>query len=152
MTPAERALARARAILDDPGARTALISRISFDASWSPSAWDSTADWELGVDVEQFELRAFDADELEIEGAEEADDGALVMLLRARGTGSFDFYVEKSEVVHAPDGSPVEVWDSDWNDQYVWAQASLPATAEIEARARDGEDFTIAVNDLEPGV
>jgi hypothetical protein len=150
LTPEQRALNRARAILDDPVRRARLVSRISFDASWTPSHWDSLSDWRLGVEVEDFALRAFDADDMELESAEENADGSLTMLLTGTGNGSFDFFVEKSELLHAPDDSPVEVYDSDWNDWYDWAQATLRATAEIDVRVTANDQFEISIEGLEP--
>jgi predicted nucleic acid-binding protein len=149
-TPEQQALERARAILADPGSRAALIARISLDASWSPSEWDSMTDWNLGVSVEDVSLQAFDADELELESAEEADDGSLMMLLRATGSGSFDFFVEKSEMASAPEGSPAEIYSSDWNDWYHWGQATLAATAEVDVRVRGVNEFETSIESLEP--
>ena len=149
-TPEQQALERARAILADPASRAALIARISLDVSWSPSEWDSLADWNLGVSVEEFALQAFDADELELESAEEADDGSLMMLLHATGSGSFDFFVAKSEMAGAPDDSPVEIYSSDWNDWYHWGQATLAATAEVDVRVRGVNEYEAAIESVEP--
>jgi predicted nucleic acid-binding protein len=150
LTPERRALNRARAILDDPALSAYLVARISLDASWKPSEWDSLADWELGVDVDDFNLRAFDADRLELQSAEEDEEGTLTMLLTANGSGSFDFFVEKSEMLHAPDESPVGVYDWDWNDWYAFAGATLRASAEIDVRTRDDEEFETSIEALEP--
>jgi hypothetical protein len=120
-------------------------------ASWTPSQWDSVADWNLGIDVEDFTLQAFDADDLNLESAGIEDDGSLTMLLNASGSGSFDFFVDKSEMVHAPDDSPVEIYDSNWNDWYHWAQATLATLAEVNVRVGDGDEFHISLESVEPG-
>jgi hypothetical protein len=149
-TPEQQALEQARAILGDGALTQRLVARISLDASWTPGQWDSVADWNLGVEVEELTLVAFDATELELESAELDANGELTMLLHGAGEGSFDCFVEKSEIIHAADGSPVEVYDSDWNERYVWAQATLPARAEIDVRVRGGDDFATSIESLEP--
>lgn len=148
--PAQRALARARAILDDADQHAYLVARISLDASWTPSRWDSVSEWQLGVEVDDFTLRAFDAERVELKSAEENEDGSLTMLLTGTGGGSFEFFVEKGEMFGAADDSPVEVEDWDWNDWYVWARATLQATAEIDVRTRDDGQFETSIELLEP--
>jgi len=101
LTPEQRAIRRAQAILDDRGRLAHLIGVISF-AKWSPSRWDSVEDWNLKVDVEDFNLQALDLNELGLESEALEANGDLTMLLRGTGTASFDFFVEKGEMVHAP--------------------------------------------------
>lgn len=150
LTPEVQALNRARAILGDPGKRAHLVAQISLQSSWTPSQWDSVSDWNLGVEVEDFTLMAFDVDDLDLQSAEENADGSLTMLLVGTGTGSFDFFVEKTEMLYAPDESPAQAYDWDWNDWYVWAQASLQATAEIDVRTQDDDEFETSIESLEP--
>lgn len=152
-TPAQQALEAARAILEDPARKAALIAAISFQASWTLGRFDAIEDWNLGVPVEEFSLRAFDSGSLELESADLLD-GRLVMFLAAEGQGSFEFFVEKSEIIHAPDDSPVEVYDDDWNERYVWADATISARAHLDVRsdiaAAKSDDFEVSIEDLEP--
>ena len=149
-TPEQQALQQARELLRDDARRRRLIAQISLQASWTPSQWDAVEDWNLGVPVEEFTLRAFDADELTLESAELEGDGSLTMLLLASGSGSFDFFVDQMELLHAPENSPVDVYDPDWNEWYAWADATLQATAEIDVRVREGDEFQISIESLEP--
>ena len=151
-TSEQQALQRARALLGNNDRKQALIAQISLQASWTPGRWDAIEDWNLRIPVEEFTLRAFDADpdQLNLESATIEDDGSLTMLLTATGAGSFDFFVDRTEVVHAPDDSPVEVYDPDWSDWYAWAEATLPATAEVDVRVREGDEYEISIESLEP--
>lgn len=72
------------------------------------------------------------------------------MLLSGSGKGTFDFHVEKGEAIHASEDGPIEIEDWDWNEWYVWARASLNASAEIDVRTRDDQEFEISVEALEP--
>jgi hypothetical protein len=148
--PSERATRRAEELLADPGRRRSLVAQISLAAAWFPRAAGEEDEWSLGLPVDEFALKAFDADRLELVSAEEGPDGALYLELRATGEATFDFFANKVDAHELPDDSPVDIWDRDWNDWTVLAEAVLVAVAQVEVRTEDGERFDVAFESVDP--
>jgi hypothetical protein len=48
-----------------------------------------------------------------------------------------------------PDDGPVSVWDWDWNESMVAAEAEDSARLLVEVRVEDAE-FAVAIEDVEP--
>lgn len=149
--PSERALARATALLVEPDQRRRLVSQISLAAAEYPTAAGDEEEWELEVDLFDFSLKAFDADDLHVISAQEAADGRIDVQMEASGQAAFDFFMFSYEALVLPEDTPISVWGADWEDKplYVLAEAVLRASALIEASI-SGDNLEIRIDSVDP--
>ncbi len=121
-----------------------VLNEIADAVEWLPITVD--ADWELGVDIDESVLAAFDARKLELLRADESEDG-FFMTLNAFGEGRLDLGIWKHDAVHILDDSPVKVYDFDHNESIAAAEAELALRLAVEVRVRSG-NLDVTVEDV----
>ena len=144
--PAEVARAEALEFLGDAANAETVKTEISDAVSWFPL--ELGADWGLGVEVDDSTLASFEPRELEFVRADPGP-GGYFMTLWAEGDARFDLGIWKYDASDIPDDGPISVYDWDWNESMVAAEAELPARLLVEVRVRDG-DIAVSIEDVEP--
>lgn len=151
VTPAARARGRAAEIIRDPRLRSELDSAVADAAAWFPAAaGDDVLAWDLGADIDELQLSAFDAADFRVLSAEVGANRSVFLTLEAQGEATLDFFVEKGEAIHLPEGSPISIYDWDWNDWFTAAQAVVPALAELEVRFHEPDRFDVSIEAVRP--
>jgi hypothetical protein len=113
---------------------------------WQPI--EITADWGLGVDVDESVLASFDPRRVDLVRADEAGE-AFFMTLAAEGDARLDLGLWKYDVPGIPADSPVSVYDFDHNESMAAAEAEVLATITVELLVEKGK-FTVSVEDVSP--
>jgi hypothetical protein len=150
--PLHVAQQRAEEFLANEGKLEALRAEVSDAVEWVSV---SDSGWDFGVEIDEVTLAAFEPTKIELIRADPAPDKGLFMTLRASGEGRFDLVIHKGEAVHLPESSPVSVYDWDWNDSMVAANAEVPVGLTVEARvtkpdAHGNEDLLVSIDDIGP--
>jgi predicted nucleic acid-binding protein len=142
---------RAQALLTDLYQSERLKSAIATAAAFYPVSLDAV-EWGLIVDVDDASLETFDAQEIELLDTAPAGGEGLDLVLKVGGDARLGLFVEKGEAFALPEDSPVSIWDPDWNDWFVAAEAEVPAVLEVEARylPADGGSFSVAIEAVQP--
>jgi hypothetical protein len=65
------------------------------------------------------------------------------------GDTRLDLGIAKSEAFHIPDLSPISVYDWDWNESMVAAEAELGAQVLVEAVVSDAGDISVSIEQIE---
>ncbi|HMJ34816.1 MAG TPA: hypothetical protein VK501_12960 [Baekduia sp.] len=123
-----------------------LKAEITDAISWFPLTLDQ--EWGLGVEIDESILASFDPSDIEFVRADLAP-GGYFMTVWASGIARFDLGIHKGEAADIPDESPVTVYDWDWNESMVSAEAEIPARLLVEVRNRDG-DLMVSLEDIQP--
>ncbi len=144
--PLEQAIKAAQAFLDDGGSLEALKADIADAIEWIPV--DLDARWGLRVDIDEAALEAFDPTTVELVRADPGPSGVF-MRLRVTGDATLDLGIRKADVADAEAVEVISIYDYDYNESMVAAQAELPACVTVEARLVDG-DLSVAIEEIGP--
>lgn len=145
--PLATARADAEAFLADGADLETLKSEISDAVEWFPLSL--TDDWQFDVEIDNSTLASFDPTAVDLVRADPAAKG-LFMTLTVVGTARFDLGIHKSNAISIAEDSPIHVYDWDWNESMVAAEAEVPAQLLVEVLLHDGE-IGVSLEDIEPG-
>jgi hypothetical protein len=152
LPPAPNLEVEAHKILENDQLREIINTEISDAVAWLGVEIEGD-DWHLGVAVDDAHLAEFGAHDLELIGVEQGTKG-LAMTLRVTGEGRLDLGIWKYDAVDILDDSPVSVYDWDWNESMVAAEAEVPVDLVVDvlySQTDQGPDVAVDVLEVEPG-
>jgi hypothetical protein len=126
----------------------ALKTEISDASEWFGASFDE--EFQAGVEIDDATLQSFDVAEVALVRADPAPDGVWATV-EATGEGRVDLGIRKGEAIHLPDDSPITVYDWDWNESMVAAEAELPVWALVEVRLDSAGDLAVSIDETRIG-
>lgn len=134
--------------LSDEGNFEALKAEISDNSEWLAASLKEGFD--AGVEVDDIRLESFEVEDITLVRADPAAGGAWATL-EASGEGRVDFGIRKGEAIHLPENSPIGVYDWDWNESMVAAEAELPIWSLVEVHLDEEGELGISIEEIEVG-
>lgn len=143
--PIRSAVQQAELFLADEGKREALKAEISDTAEWFQPVRYS--DWSP-VEIDHITLASFDPSGVDLRRADPAPHGIFITAW-VDGDARLDLGIHKGDAIHIPDGSPIMVYDWDFNESMVAAEAEVPARLLVEAILYDSGELSVSIEDVE---
>jgi hypothetical protein len=146
--PVAEAKQMVEGFLSSEGRLEALKAEISDSSEWFAASLDEGLG--AGVEIDDVSLQSFDVETINLLRADPAVAGVWATL-EVNGEGRVDLGIRKGEAIHLPADSPITVYDWNWNESMVAAEAELPVWALVEGHLDQDGEFGISIEEIRVG-